>query len=201
MTPDTSVVRLPPVGHRFASDGGGREIFGRRLELALDTKYDERGRWPWGMLAAARLLTELRLRVDEQSVFVPLLDRLRGGVPVGRLRVKASSVEDVADQLAKSIRVMLHDAEAGELLSEAADYAYDAVLRSRTWCETDRTAFQPILGRPGLGLAGRFRQRRQGLERPPPGHPQGRAVAAGTDSTRDTAGQAPQEMGEDQHGL
>ncbi|GGY71372.1 hypothetical protein GCM10010363_60840 [Streptomyces omiyaensis] len=85
------------------------------------------------MLAAARLLTELRRRVDEQAVFVPLLDRLRDGVPVARpSSVPGVAAEDVADQLAKSIRVMIPDGEAGEILSDAADYAYAAVLRSRT---------------------------------------------------------------------
>ncbi|WP_432068611.1 hypothetical protein [Streptomyces sp. C10-9-1] len=142
MTTDMSVACLPPVGHRFASDGGGREVFGHRLELALNTVYNERCHWPWGMLAASRLLTELRLRVDEQTVFVPLLDRLRDGVPVGRPSTQAACVEDVADQMAKSIRVMLGDAEAGEVLSEAADYAYAAVLRSRTWRKGERAAFQ-----------------------------------------------------------
>jgi hypothetical protein len=147
MTTDTSAVHLPPVSHRFASDGG-REVFGRRLELALTATYGERGQWPWGMLAAARLLTELRLRVDDQAVFVPLLDRLRDGVPVGRLSTKAATAEDVADQLAKSIRVMLDDAEAGEILSEAADYAYAAVLRSRAWIEKERAAFRQQLRIP-----------------------------------------------------
>ncbi|CUW33341.1 hypothetical protein [Streptomyces reticuli] len=71
-------------------------------------------------------------RVDDEAVFVPLLDRLRDGVPVGRLGTKAASAEDVADQLAKSIGVMLDDAQAGEVISEAADAAYAGVLRSRT---------------------------------------------------------------------
>ncbi|MFE7429802.1 hypothetical protein [Streptomyces sp. NPDC057545] len=141
MTTDTLATGLPPVSHRFASDDGGRDIFGRRLEMALTAAYGERGQWPWGMLAAARLLTELRRRVDDQAVFVPLLDRLRDGVPVGRLSSKAATMEDVADQLAKSIRVMLDAPEAGEILSEAADYAYAAVLRFRTWCEGERAAF------------------------------------------------------------
>ncbi|MFF9526924.1 hypothetical protein ACF1DV_33850 [Streptomyces achromogenes] len=132
MTTDVLVTDLPPVSHRFPSDGGARDVFGRRLERALTAAYGERGQWPWGMLAAARLLTELGRRVDDQAVFVPLLDRLRDGVPVGRLSTRAETVEDVADQLAKSIRVMLDDAEAGEILSEAADYAYAAVLRVRT---------------------------------------------------------------------
>ncbi|WP_030791256.1 hypothetical protein [Streptomyces sp. NRRL S-920] len=104
MTTDTSAVHLPPVIHCFASDNG-REVFGRRLDLALRAVYGERGRWPWGMLAAARLLTELRLRVDDQVVFVPLLDRLRDGAPVGWPNTTAASAEDVTDQLAKSIRV------------------------------------------------------------------------------------------------
>ncbi|MFJ4745398.1 hypothetical protein [Streptomyces sp. NPDC088775] len=156
MTTDTSAVHLPPVIHCFASDNG-REVFGRRLDLALRAVYGERGQWPWGMLAAARLLTELRLRVDDQAVFVPLLDRLRDGVPVGRLSTTAAAVEDVADQLAKSIRVMLDDGEAGEVLSEAADYAYAAVLRSRAWYEKERAAFRLRQGTPSAQRATRAR--------------------------------------------
>ncbi|MEU0271864.1 hypothetical protein [Streptomyces sp. NPDC006307] len=161
MTTETSAVHLPSVSHRFASDGGGREVFGRRLELALAARYGERGLWPWGMLAAARLLTELRLRVDDRAVFVPLLDRLRDGVPVGQLSTKAATVEDVADQLAKSIRVMVDDAEAGEILSEAADYAYAAVLQSRTWREGERAAFQQRTAVGQRGIAARPRPARQ----------------------------------------
>lgn len=132
---------VPPVSHRLPSDAGGREAFGRRLEMALTAAYGERHEWPWGMLAAARLLTELRLRVDDQAVFVPLLERLRDGAPVDRPAATAATVEDVADQLAKSVRVMLDDPQAGDVLQEAADYAYAAVLRCRAWYENERAAF------------------------------------------------------------
>ncbi|MEV5204205.1 hypothetical protein [Streptomyces sp. NPDC053720] len=86
-------------------------------------------------------MTELRLRVDEQAVFIPLLERLCDGFPVGRPSARAEAPEDLAGQLAKSIQVMLDDAEAGAVLQGAADYAYGAVLRGRAWREKERAAF------------------------------------------------------------
>ncbi|MGG8409068.1 hypothetical protein ACM614_21965 [Streptomyces sp. 12297] len=63
--------------------------------------------------------------------------------PVARpSSLPGTAAEDVADQLAKSIRVMLGNLEAGETLSAAADHAYAAALRFRAWCEAERAVFQ-----------------------------------------------------------
>ncbi|MER6504723.1 hypothetical protein ABT218_36805 [Streptomyces sp. NPDC001455] len=43
---------------------------------------------------------------------------------------------------------MLDDPQAGEVLQEAADYAYAAVLRSRAWCGGERAAFPQRRGTP-----------------------------------------------------
>ncbi|WP_449479323.1 hypothetical protein [Streptomyces abikoensis] len=69
--------------------------------------------------------------MDEQAVFVPLLDRLRDGEPRARPGIPAASADDIADQLAKSLWVMLDNADAAELLQEAADYAFNGVLAHR----------------------------------------------------------------------